>query len=300
MYPPVKYIIGTDEYGNFLYNDENSNPYLLLFFRKKVLSHYTNHQGRFSNPLYIRTQTFSLRCDNDNVDYIIAFLKDILDLPYEDQCIWQGFNIPSDGRTFSKIFLNSIIQGNWNGVAESTDFVFRDVFSDFAKYWYQKYKWNLFKPLKDIQADTLEKVSVVHDEDYDQLKDLVENITLLLQESINDEALNRIVKKDITFKDETYNGLDYKAKQIESRISHLSRACVKIGIDASLLAEFMCKLQTLRSFMLHRNRESIDKPIKDALKYFSFNENKSNTVEVSHNILNYGISALKSVIKQLG
>ena len=78
---------------------------------------------------------FTLRCDNDHNDYVVVFLRDIQDLPYREQCIWKGFNITPDGRTFSKLFQKTIIEGKWNGVAQSIDFVFRDLYKTFVAKW---------------------------------------------------------------------------------------------------------------------------------------------------------------------
>lgn len=36
-------------------------------------------------PLGITTPEFSIRCDNDNENYIVAFLKDVLELPLREQ-----------------------------------------------------------------------------------------------------------------------------------------------------------------------------------------------------------------------
>lgn len=68
------------------------------------------------DSLRITTPDFSIRCDNDNENYIVAFLKDVLDLPHREQIVWKGYNIASDGRSFSKHFQETMVQGNWNSL----------------------------------------------------------------------------------------------------------------------------------------------------------------------------------------
>lgn len=299
MNPQISYIIGTDEYGNNIYSDENSNPYSMVFFDKSVLTLYANKQGCRIEPLRIKTPSFSLRCDNDNANYIVAFLKDILDLPYEDQCMWKGRNCPPDGRTFSDIFQCSVIRGNWKGVAVSVDFVFRDIFVDFMKHWRDRFGWTIFKPLNGVQSETLGRISLLHSEDYESLKSLVANLALLLQESINESVLSSIVRKRVEFIKCKYQGQDYTRLKTESNISHLSSVCESVGIDASLLNEFLQHLQTLRSYVLHRNSETPEPYQTKAMQFFGFNKSSSNTIEVSHNILSKGIAAFREMLKQL-
>lgn len=62
---------------------------------------------------------------------------------------------------------------------------------------------------------------------------------------------------------------------------------------------FLRNLQSLRSYMLHRNRETLEKDKRKAFVYFGLNEDKSNSQLASKNIFQLGANALSTVIKQL-
>ena len=62
---------------------------------------------------------------------------------------------------------------------------------------------------------------------------------------------------------------------------------------------FLRNLQSLRSYMLHRNSKKLDKDKKRAFEYFGLNEDKSNSQSVSNNVLSLGATAISNMIKQL-
>lgn len=293
------FIIGTNENGDDKYSAEDTNPYTPVFFNKEILGHYANRKNYKIESLRITTPSFMLRCDNDNDSYVVAFLKDIKDLPYKDQCIWKSENIHPDGRLFSSLFINTIIKGRWNGESNSLDFIFRDLFIDLKDKWFKKYNWHIFKQLNNLQESTLDNISLVYVDDATQLENLIKSVALLFQESINDTALEKLAKKEVHFEQKKYNDIEYTSKVEESRINHLSRVCENLNIDASTMIEYMQKLQILRSFILHRMQSKIEKRQKDALNYFSIKEDFSNSKEGSFRIFKLGIDSLQSLIDQL-
>lgn len=298
MKTSVNYIIGTDVNGAPIASTVATDPYTPVFFDKKVQAYY-NYQGCRIEELRIISPNFTLRCDNDHNDYVVVFLRDIQDLPYREQCIWKGFNITPDGRTFSKLFQKTIIEGKWNGVAQSIDFVFRDLYKTFVAKWEEKYGWKLFKSLNGIQAEYFNQICILNRDDYEALTDLVKYLSLLLQESLDLEMMEMIIPAKTEIKEKVVNGEKTKESTKEKPLSHLDRILETLNIEGYNFIVFLRNLQSLRSYMLHRNSKKLDKDKKRAFEYFGLNEDKSNSQSVSNNVLSLGATAISNMIKQL-
>lgn len=293
----IDYIIATDENGLPIYSSDETSPYTPIFFRKEIISIYNGMHDSIIEPLRISTPSFSLRCDNDNEGYIIAFLKDIQDLPYSDQYIWRAHNIPPDGKKFSNIFQKSILEGNWNGVVKSVDFIFRDTFHTLVEKWQKKFARGMFKPLNGVQSNAPLKICTLVKNDYTALKNLVENLVLSLQESFCN--FSDITPKLNIKKDKKVDGELVKVVFPEPPIDYFERVCLELKLDCQQFHEYLKMLQILRSNMLHRNASKDNKDFKKARLYFGMNDEKSNTKDVSFNILQKGIDAMNSLISQL-
>lgn len=298
MKTSVNYIIGTDVNGAPIASTVATDPYTPVFFDKKVQAYY-NYQGCRIEELRIISPNFTLRCDNDHNDYVVVLLRDIQDLPYREQCIWKGFNITPDGRTFSKLFQKTIIEGKWNGVAQSIDFVFRDLYKTFVAKWEEKYGWKLFKSLNGIQAEYFNQICILNRDDYEALTDLVKYLSLLLQESLDLEMMEMIIPAKTEIKEKVVNGEKTKESTKEKPLSHLDRILETLNIEGYNFIVFLRNLQSLRSYMLHRNSKKLDKDKKRAFEYFGLNEDKSNSQSVSNNVLSLGATAISNMIKQL-
>lgn len=299
MTSEINYIIGTDKNGQPIFSSNDTHPYTPIYFRKDIVGLYNGMHNCLVEPLRISTPSFSLRCDNDNDGYVIVFLKDIQDIPYSDQYIWRGHNIPPDGKCFSNIFQSSILEGNWNGVIKSIDFIFRDTYQTLLENWEHKFTNLVFKPLHGMQINATNKICVLPNDDYTALKLLVGNLVLSLQESFNQESFDVVTKKRTIKKEETIDGEKVVRIFSEPPIDYFNRVCTELKLDCSQLYEYLKMLQSLRSYMLHRNPEKDKKDFKKARIYFGMREDKSNAKEVSYNILQKGVDAMNFLICQL-
>lgn len=295
----ISYVIGTASDGTSLDSDESTNQYTSVFFDKEVLTLYHGRQGCKIEPLRISSPDFSLRCDNDNLDYVVVFLRDIQDLPYKEQYKWRGYNIVPDGRGFSNLFQKTIIDGNWNGAAQSIDFIFRDLYRTLVSKWELKYGWKLFKPLNGLQAEYFNQICLLSRNDYEDLTNLVKYLALFLQESLNLDEFEKITPAIFDVKDKIVNGETVKESHKEGPIAHLHRVLERLNTEDAEFVIFLRNLQSLRSYMLHRNRETLEKDKRKAFVYFGLNEDKSNSQLASKNIFQLGANALSTVIKQL-
>lgn len=286
----VRYIIATDKNGLDIFSDEKTFPYTPVFFDKKLLSFYMGREKYDVESLKIITPDFSIRCDNDNEGYIVAFLKDVSDLPYREQNVWKGYNIAPDGRGFSRHFRETMIQGNWNSSVESIDFVFRDTYKTLLRKWENNYKFPLFKPLNHAQHEIPDKINLLQDDDYFALSPLLQQIGLMFYDSLNNDEL---YKKILNPTEEEKKG---------ASIAYLHRLFVHLKIDDTEFNVFLKNERTLRSILslAHRNSTAItDKKEKQALAYVKLDIEKLNTKEAARILLTKGSEAMQKIIEQL-
>lgn len=126
-------------------NDDN-NKYARVYFDKEIIDQYRNEPTASIQPLSISTNFFCLKCDNDNLNYVSACLKDLASLPHSVQLLWKKYNISPSDFTNSSMYHTTMVEGNWGGKASSPDFQFRAVFNKLQQAWEKKFGWVLFKP----------------------------------------------------------------------------------------------------------------------------------------------------------
>lgn len=286
----TQYIIATDNNGLKIFSDENTPPYTPVFFEKGLLSLYTGREKYYVDSLKITTPNFSIRCDNDNENYIVAFLKDVLELPYREQNIWKAYNIAPDGHEFSKHFQEAMIQGNWNSSAESIDFVFRATYKTLLSKWKEKHKIPLIKPLNHAQREIPDKINLLQDDDYFALSPLLQQIGLMFYDSLNKEGLYKNI----------LNPTEEEKKG--QSIAYLHRVFEHLKIDDTEFNTFLKNERTLRSILSlahHNGMEITNEKEKQALDYVGLSIEKLNTKEAAKNLLKKGSKAMQKIIEQI-
>lgn len=286
----TRYIIATDKNGIDILSDEKTFPYTPIFFEKRLLSLYMGHEKHYIDSLRITTPDFSIRCDNDNENYIVAFLKDVLDLPYREQNVWKGYNIAPDGRSFSRHFQETMIQGKWNSFAESIDFLFRYTYKTLLNKWEVNHKFPLFKPLNHAQREVPDKINLLQDNDYFALSPLLQQLGLMFYDSLNkDDAYEKI--------------LNPTNEEKNASIAYLHHLFQHLGIDDAEFNVFLKNERSLRSILslAHRNGSEIKKESeKQALAYVGVNSiEKLNSKKVANILLTKGCEAMQKIIEQL-
>lgn len=283
----IQYIIATDENGLSVFSDEHTYPYTPIFFEKRLLSLYMNREKHCIESLSITTPDFSIRCDNDNENYLVAFLKDVLTLPYREQNIWKGYNIAPDGRMFSKHFQETIIQGNWDSFAQSPDFVFRETYKTLLNKWESKFNFPLVKPLNHAQSEVPNKIQSLEVDDYYAFSQLLQQIGLIIFDSLNTKDLYNIIKP---------------TDDRKGAIAYLHQLFVYLKIDDKEFNSFLQNVRTLRSIfsLAHHNSLNIKKSTdKFAFAYVGLSIDKLNTKEASEILLIKGSEAMQKIIEQL-
>lgn len=263
-------------------NDEE-NRYTRVYFKKAIIDQYRNNPTACIEALRISTRFFSLRCDNDNLEYVSVFLKDLMSLPYEEQQLWKRYNISPSTRTESELF-HSVMNGlNWGARATSPDFRFRDCFNELQKKWQERFGWVLFKPTTGTQQNIINRLVVLGSDNSANFIDLVASFNLVLSESINVEELD---KAGIVYPS------DYKS------IAKLKHFMSSNGVDSQCFFEFLGMLNRLRSKFstAHRQGSKKDSILERCKNYFGINVEYNNYKESSVNMFSLASEAFEELI----
>ena len=230
----------------------------------------------------ISNNFFSLKCDNNNSDYVVVFLNDLSRLPYEELIHWKGYNIAPDARmALSYSYYNTMVLGNWSHGAETLDLFFKERFAEYVKKWNCKFKWDLFKPLNDIQKHVFKGLHIPTTENISTFINQIEGLALILIDSLNDRELS----KNITIEKED--------KSIAKFQKHLAQH----NCPSTEIIEFFRNLQSLRSGITKAHRFSKNnKDAIKAMKHFEIEADLSNCIKSSERLFMDSIYTLNTLM----
>lgn len=238
--------------------------YYRTYFKKEVLEKYRTDVNAMIGPYKISSTYFSLKCDNDDIDFIWTCLEELRHLPYTEQLYWASYNILQDNHLESQFYQKN--QECWNHEYSSPDFIFRSVFSETNELWRQKFGWDLFKPTTGVQANIKERIFILGSNNVVCFRSLVEQMNILLSESINVSGLNKI-KFNIP-----------NDKKNCKPIMRLNYFLEHYNQSKTPLVNFLLQLNTIRAEFTdsHRNdSKGIDENLAKAFNYFEINKNGS-------------------------
>lgn len=263
--------------------DRNKNWFVCLYFRKSVLDKYYQNPDCEVKAMHVSNRFFSLKCDNNNKDYVAVFFAHLQELPYEELLHWKSHNIaPEEHMKLSASFYETMIEGKWSGGAETPDLFFKERFSEFSKLWKKKFHWELFKPLSEIQQHLFNGLHTPTSENISVLVNQIEALALILIDSLNLAEIS----KNITI-EEKDTGITKFDKYLEAKNCN----CAKI-------IEFLRNLQSLRSGITsaHRFSERKSRDAKKAMKHFEIKEDMSNCIASSDRLFMDSIFMLNTLI----
>lgn len=263
--------------------DRNKNWFVCLYFRKSVLDKYHQNPDCEVKAMRVSNRFFSLKCDNNNKDYVVVFFAHLQELPYEELLHWKSHNIaPEEYMKLSASFYETMIEGRWSGGAETPDLFFKERFSEFSKLWKKKFHWDLFKPLSEIQQHLFNGLHTPTAENISVLINQIEALALILIDSLNVAEIS----KNITIEDN-----DAGITKFDKYLKVNNCNCAKI-------IEFLRNLQSLRSGITsaHRFSERKSKDAKKVMKHFGINEDLSNCIESSERLFMDSIYMLNTLI----
>lgn len=271
--------------------DDIEHKYTPIFFSLDVLEKYYLSDNTTVHPLCISAPNFHLRCDNENDDYVVVFLKDLYELPESEQKYWKSKNITPNGRKFSQHFTDSIIKGIYWGPATSVNFQIREKFEELQSVWKDKFGWKLFTDLNYSQEHTLNYIHKLPDDNMSSFTTIIGSIALNFQESINTDEIKKVIGPQTTTKEVAVKIEDKEMKATQevdaSRIEYLRLFCEKIGMKSQTLDTFLFKEQVVRSkgTLIHKQSHRLTGKDKEIFSKFNLNIERDNTAEASSKIL---------------
>ncbi|MGB6680259.1 MAG: hypothetical protein WBF08_02900 [Candidatus Bathyarchaeia archaeon] len=203
------FIVGFDEHNNpieyscnpnILANYFGANPdaphYLTpVFFSKDVLNKYYSDPSKYKvDDGGISVGSLHLRADTNHVDHIVVFLGDLgRDIPFSEQKYWKSFNIMPSGEMSSTAIRRAFL-GEFSD-PEIEHFVFRQRYHQLQFGWKKHFGWDLIKLLNDADEYRLSNIRIPITENQQEFDQMVENLTIILVESLNDNKLKEILVK---------------------------------------------------------------------------------------------------------
>lgn len=246
----AEFIIGTTEHGDdvvhtcdpdTLSNYFGANPgapsYLTpVHFKKQVLDKYYQQASKYrvaDATLWCGT-LWCMYLDNHHDDKVCAWLGDLgRDLPYEEQLHWRSYNIAPIGG-MSKTFVNRQLMCVATD-SERPEHVFHQRYQDLAEACTEKLGWRMLLPLASEDEHHFQCLRVPSTDEQKDFDELVQSLTKLLVDSLNEKELNRLIPAE-------------QVGDIKGSISRLEAACKARGVPQfETHIEFLRKLQNLRS-----------------------------------------------------
>lgn len=278
------FIIGYNEDGteySVRCNSEEHKFFTPVFFKKEVLNKYYNNPQKYQvDGFHIRSNFISLKMDNNNDDYVVVFLNDLMILPQKEQLHWKHYNIaPERGMGISGSYYDTMILGNWARDSDSVDVLFKDKYQRFNKKWFEKYGWYFYK--KPVGGD-IHHFNSLHLPSENSIRSFCEQMLILVKltiDSLNEEMLVKELPKVAN----------------EKGIAKLERFLAHHQVHIPELITFLRNLQNLRSGMIaHRFSES-NKKCQNAVAFFGIKDDSYR--QVAHGIFVKSLYTLNTFSK---
>ena len=313
-----EFIVAADEDGNDvltscdekrmpnLFTRQGNEPYSLssVFFKRDVLSKYSQRIEKYSiQDGYLSGPSWGIRIDNDRSDeYVVVALVDLGRMPHKEQLHWGGFNVlpPRNGSysttTFSRWF--AAIPTN---CSEAPDLVFKQLYIQVNDKWRAKYGWPLFKELATDDRYHFETLHLMgQDDDQKEFDGLIQSITKLLIDSLNEEQLGQAIDKtkpDVEKFLTEKKVKDHNPLNIQGGITRFECFLISEQVQNSDLVQLLRKVQALRSSTVaHRKSTKLDTNTKGLFDFFGILDNPDKVVFFNLLVrLNGGLNWLISI-----
>lgn len=281
------FVVGQDENGAdiTLTCDENQLPNLFtrkgneywtltpVYFSNMVLDRYLSNPDRYYvNDAYLDAPSWGLKMDNDRTDgLVVVLLKDLGDLPFEEQQHWRQYNIaPPASAGLSDTAIKRNFWGIPTNPSAAPDLVFKQKYSELRKAWNVKYGWDLIKPLSPDDENEFNNLHQMSDEN--NLKDFTYQI-LTLTRSIIDSLNEKELLGGIDVNNPDYqkymadhnNKMDGSLLRLEWYLK--TRGCYNAG-----MLGYLRKLQSYRSKNAAHRRGTADKELKKLECFFGLDK----------------------------
>jgi hypothetical protein len=244
------------------------------------LDKYYQQPSKFSvedNTLWCGT-LWSMTMDNHHKDQVVAWLGDLgRDLSYENQLHWRSHNIAPTGGVSETFFRRQILAQFAD--SDRPEHVFQQRYRELGEVCEAHLGWRLLLPLSPEDGHHLKGVRVPASDEQKDFDDLIQSLTKVLIDSLNEKALNGWI--DMA-----------KQSEIKGSISRLEAAFIARGVpEYQSQIAFLRKLQDLRSAgVAHRKGNNYKKIAAE------FEIDSTNLRNVFSGILGMAIACLEFMI----
>ncbi len=262
----VNFIVGMDDDGDeiehtcdpaALSNWFGKNPgapheITPVSFRKEVLEKYYHQPSKYKvQDGYLSCGSWwGLRMDNHHADKVCILLKDLGDLPYQEQLHWRAHNIAAESG-YSETAWRRYFENEWVD-SDRPEHAFQDKYRRLAQACQENLGWHLLLPLSSGDEYHLQNVRVPATDEQQDFDGLVLGLATILVGSINEEALKTLIPKD-----QHTDGKGNPLRGIQL-LENVLTACQAEQYDDHIA--FLRNLQSLRSSgAAHRKGDRYDK-----------------------------------------
>lgn len=164
-----------------------------VHFHKQVLDKYYNEPSKYTVEDSIVSCRLwgSIRIDNHHLDKVCVFLDDLGHLPYTEQLYWRSYNIPPEGG-MSEPFYRRMVLGEWAN-SDQPEHLFKQNYEQLQKACDECLNWQLLKPLGSGDEYRFQRLRVPVNDEQCHFDDLVQDLQMILIESINVKPLKRLL-----------------------------------------------------------------------------------------------------------
>ena len=250
---PISHSCDPDRLANQFGANPDALDYLTpVFFRSEVLSKYYADPEKYEvDDGAIRCSgMWSMRIDNDNEDYIVAWLGDLgRYLSDKERAYWLSYNVPPDGRKISGTCYTRAICGLFAD-PKKPDHAFKQAYRLFREDFQKFFGWELFLELHAADQYCFRILPAPLTENVAEFDNQLMNLTKLLVVSLNEA--------------EIANRLDTLTKE-EKGIAKFKKFCSeKLPDFPDEHIAFLRELQRLRSLSAaHRKGSGYNKCVAD-------------------------------------
>ena len=204
----VDFIIGMDNNGDeiehtcdpaelsnwFGKNPDAPHEVTPISFRKEVLEKYYHQPGKYKveeGTLWCNSAWY-LRIDNHLEDKVCVLLKDLGDLPYQEQLYWRAHNIASESG-YSEVAWRRYFENKWVD-ADQPDHIFRQRYRLLTQVCQENLGWQLLLPLNERDEHHLKSTRVPATDEQRDFDGLVLGLATMLPDSLNISRLKSLLE----------------------------------------------------------------------------------------------------------
>jgi len=281
------FVVGQNESGNNIEKtcDENQLPNFFtrkgdeywtltpVYFYREVLDKYLANADRYHvGDAYLDAPSWGLKMDNDRTDGLVAvFLKDLGDLPFEEQQHWKCFNIAPPATAGLS---NTAIMRSFWGVPTNSSFdpalVFKQKYVELRKVWNAKHGWDLIKPLSPDDENEFNNLHQMTDDN--NLKDFTYQILTLTRSIIDSLNEKELLERIDTSNSDCQQYMAENNNKMDGSILRLEWYLRTRGAYNAAVVVYLRKLQSYRSKNAAHRRGSADKELNKLKRFFGLDK----------------------------